>query len=120
MFFDLIFFKDSSKLLILSLVGSRFLRRFTATAFKGSRRLASPHGIGLACRILGIMVSLCCSSHDVSWHEEMKRSNCELLTFLLTFREGSNGFWMYSGATSGLCCSLPWRRGDTKERNQAD
>lgn len=110
----MVFFKDSSKLLILSLAGSRrFLRLFTATTCEGSRRLASPHGVGLSpwSPALGIMVSLCCSSHDVSWHKAMKRSNCELLTFLLMFREDSNGFWMCNGVTSGLWCSLPCRRG---------
>lgn len=57
------------------------------------------------------MVSLCCSVHELSWHKATKWSSCDALTFLLMFRDVSNGFWMCSGATSGLFCSLPWRVG---------
>lgn len=111
----LFFFRDSSRLLILSLAGSRlrFLRLLIPATPVGNRREESPHGEGAPSGpvALGWLLFLLFSScQEHSWHKATKRSSWVALTFLLTLRELSNGFWMCSGDTSGLFCSRPWRR----------
>lgn len=101
-------FMESNKFLILSLAGFFFfLKRDTLFATEGSSRAANPQGWLLDgggrslpswCKIQAL--SLARSTNFCSWL---------WLTFLLTLREVSKGFWMCSGEDSGLFCSFPCR-----------
>lgn len=110
-------FRESNRFFILELAGSSFLflRLFTPVpeVTEGRRSAANPHGKTDSADLLELRLrtSLFWRSQALSWQSFTKRSSCVALTFLLTFRVVSNGFWMYRAVVSGLVCSFPWWKG---------
>ncbi len=101
-------FRESKRFFILELAGSSFLflRLFTPApeVTEGRRSAVNPHGESELC----LRISFCWRSQALSRQSATKRSSCVALTFLLTLRVVSNGFWIYKAVVSGLVCSFPW------------
>lgn len=109
----MLFFTDSSRLLILSL-GS-FFCTFLFCAMDGSSRAASPQGCLLGGQ--GAAASSCCKTQALSLANSTNLCSWLWFTFLLMLRDVSKGFWMCRGEESGLFCSRPYRSRHGRERS---